>query len=166
MLDPILNEGNTANNIIYTNKTRFQWRCNHNHVFQSTIRELVKKQEQGAILCPICRKWETKSMLLVDEYPYLFEEAYNWLNCPTLRKPEIDDRTCEQTEHSSIPPSEYGVGNYDTTDLVDFPFEELYIDSTSPSSSHLSIPSSSEFPTPSPSSLRESPFSAPPSSPP
>ena len=159
MLDPILNEGSTANNIIYTNKTRFQWRCSHNHVFRSTIRDLVKKQDQGMVLCPVCRKWETKSLLLVDEYPALFEEAYNWLNCPTLKKPETNDISCEKMELSSIPPSECEVDNYCTTDITDFPFEELYVDSTtslppqlpttdSPESStlnpSLSLPSSSD----------------------
>lgn len=161
MFDPILNAGSTANNVIYTNKTRFQWRCNHNHVFRSTIRDLVKKQDQGAILCPVCRKWETKSLLLVDEYPELFEEAYNWLNCPTLRKPETSDISCENTDLSSIPPSECEVEDYCTADIAGFPFEELYIDSATSHPSQLPITSSPESSTLTPSlslTLSSDPF--------
>ena len=35
------------------------------------------------------------STRLVDVYPELFEESYNWLNCPSLPPPSIEDPVAE-----------------------------------------------------------------------
>lgn len=151
MLDPVLNNGCTANNVIYTNQQRFQWRCDHNHVFRSTIRDLVRKQDEGAVLCSTCRKWETRSMLLAEEYPELFEESYNWLNCPTVRKEERKEAASSPADLSfTSPPLPQEM--MDEDGFIDFPFEELYVDSSSselprssPTQSSSSSPSSSLF---------------------
>lgn len=111
--DPVLNAGRTANKVIYSDNGVFNWRCPSNHTFKSTIHTLVKRKEDGVMLCPVCKREERQAMLLAEEYPSLFEESYNWLNCPTLRKPSQ--------------PAELPVDIPEDV-LAPIPFEQLYLD--------------------------------------
>ena len=112
--DPLLNGGRQANQVIFKEGKRFLWRCPNNHTFSSTIRSMIQSKETGRVACPYCRHEEQQSLLLADEYPDLFEESYNWLNCPTLKKPSPS-----QTKSS------------DREVLPSFPFERLYTNSYS-----------------------------------
>ena len=48
------------------------------------------------ISCPICKKEEKPSTLLFDYNSELFEESYNWLNCPSLPPPEEKEEEEEE----------------------------------------------------------------------
>ena len=69
-------------------------------------------------------------MLLAEEYPELFEESYNWLNCPTVRKEERKE-TAGSPADLSFTPSPLPQETIDEDGFIDFPFEELYMDSSS-----------------------------------
>ena len=107
--DPLLNGGRQANQVIFKEGKPFVWRCPHNHTFSSTIRNMIRCKEMGQVACPTCRREEQQSLLLADEYPELFEESYNWLNCPTLKKPTPSQRMSS-----------------DRDALPFIPFEQLY----------------------------------------
>ena len=109
--DPVLNKERTANKVIYSDSSVFFWRCPSNHTFKATIRTLVKRKEDNVTLCPVCKREERQTMLLAEEYPELFEESYNWLNCPTLRKP---------SQPTELPP------DIPEDVLTPIPFEHLY----------------------------------------
>ena len=111
--DPVLNKERTANKVIYSDSSVFFWRCPSNHTFKATIRTLVKRKEDNVTLCPVCKREERQTMLLAEEYPELFEESYNWLNCPTLRKP---------SQPTELPP------DIPEDVLTPIPFEQLYLD--------------------------------------
>ena len=113
LFDPVLNKGLTANKIIHTDSSVFSWRCPRNHSFNATFRTLVKRKVGGTILCTVFKREERQTMLLAEEYPELFEESYNWLNCPTLRKP---------SQPTELPP------DIPEDVLTPIPFEQLYLD--------------------------------------
>lgn len=125
--DPLLNGGRQANQVIFKEGKRFLWRCSHNHTFGSTIRDMIKSKETGKVACPYCRREERRSLLLADEYPELFEESYNWLNCPTLKKPTANQ-----------------VKSNDRDMLPSIAFEQLYTSSPSDASA---VSHSETFPT-------------------
>ena len=81
---------------------------------------------EGVDSCPICHKKENPSSLLYDYNPELFEESYNWLNCPSLPP--------ENTSIISNPSSNEGNFDYPIDDqlpddiLKPIDFQELYVD--------------------------------------
>ncbi|KAK8830425.1 hypothetical protein WA577_006108 [Blastocystis sp. JDR] len=89
--DIVENGGLQANKILYTSKKPYVWKCKYNHHYRMTIQQRVKCMESGEQSCPFCLSDHDVSTRLVDVYPELFEESYNWLNCPSLSPPSIED---------------------------------------------------------------------------
>ena len=81
---------------------------------------------EGVDSCPICRKKENPSSLLYDYNPELFEESYNWLNCPSL-PPE---NTSIISNPSNIEENyDFSIEDQLPDDILKpIDFQELYVD--------------------------------------